>query len=405
MGISKRIYFRLLSEKRRTLIMTGIFGIISVIFLYFISLYYVLEVRKSEVGTEVDAYVAIRNTDMDEVYPGPIGLGEESKKKIDGLDGIKKTWESCAVSVMGDTVRFWGYKDGGIPLEAEESTGCLLYTSDWKEHPFFKETGHLLTSGDFQQEEGSWAVISSDLSSLNNMNTGDKKTVRTMDGRELQLEITGITDISDSMEWCNCIFTSKAAVFDAMGSEPGYREVRYYLEDAAKAGKFINGIKDLELPESADLEITSNLLAYQQTLSVIENVQRLLWSSLGLILVLSVLILSLLYLHELLEREKEFGILLAMGERRHRILLQFLGEIAVPMGAAVLAALVIAKGTLIVTEKYLAPGWGINSHFVLDIRSVVVLLLCNLLIVLVLVTAAGVIVFRQKLRSMLEKGE
>lgn len=153
MNIWKRIFYRLTFEKRRSLMMIGIFTVFSTIFFSFISLYYMLEFRKGEVGKEVEAYISIRNMDMDENYPGPTGLTEESKKKIDQLDGIEKIWESCAVQVKGDSFAFIGYKGRGVPLEAWESKGCLLYTSDMKEHAFFKETGYSVVKGVFPQEK------------------------------------------------------------------------------------------------------------------------------------------------------------------------------------------------------------------------------------------------------------
>lgn len=325
MSVWKRIFYRLTFEKRRSLMMIGIFTVFSTIFLSFISLYYMLEFRKGEVGKEVETYISIRNVDMDESYPGPVGLTEESKKKIDQLDGIEKVWESCAVQVMGDSFAFIGYKGRGFPLEAWESTGCLLYTSDMKEHVFFKETGYSVVKGEFPQEEKGdmQAVIAQSLGLMKVLRMGDEETVKSMSGESIPLEITGITDVFDGMEVENCIFVTKNTVFKAMET-PGYREVRYYLEDAARAEEFVKSIKALELPEENSLQISSNLLAYQQALSMIENVQRFLWGCLILILFLSVVIIGLLYLHELLEREKEFGVLLALGEKKRRIMLQFL---------------------------------------------------------------------------------
>lgn len=407
MGIWRRIYYSLRGKKRRSIIMVGLFGVIGVIFLYFISLYYGLELKKGNAGQGGSSYIAVRHMDMEEEYPGPVGLREESKKKIDALPGIAGIWESCAVSVWGDNFCFIGYKDRGIPLEAEESTGCLLYTSDRKEHVFFKDTGCKLVEGSFVEENGerNQAVICDGVRYMNlkDGNVGSTTTVRDLSGRVVPLKIVGITDV-DGLDRVNCIFTAKETVFEAM-EEPGYREVRYYLEDASKAGELIDAIDRLELPERGELQITSNLLAYKQTLTMIENSQRLLWSSLALILVLSVIILSLLYLHEFLEREKEFGILLSMGEKRRNILLQFMGEIAVPMGAAVLAAIPVTEIILIMTQKFLASGWGISGRLILDIRGVGILALCNLFIAILLIALASIVVFRQKLKRMLEKGE
>lgn len=407
MGIWKRIYYSLRGKKRRSIIMAGLFGVIGVIFLYFISLYYGLEMKKETAGQGGLSYIAVRHMDMGEEYPGPVGLREESRKKIDALPGIAGIWESCAVPVWGNDFCFIGFKDRGIPLDAEESTGCLLYTSDRKEHVFFKNTGCKLVEGSFVEENGekNQAVICDGVRyrNLTDGNVGSTTTVRDLSGRIVSLEIVGITDV-DGLDRVNCIFTSKETVFEAM-EEPGYREVRYYLEDASKAGEFIDAIDRLKLPERGELQITSNLLAYKQTLTMIENSQRLLWSSLALILVLSVVILSLLYLHEFLEREKEFGILLSMGEKRRNILLQFMGEIAVPMGAAVLAAIPVTEIILIMTQKFLASGWGISGRLILDVRGVGILVLCNLFIAVLLITLASIVVFRQKLKRMLEKGE
>lgn len=406
MGIWKRVCCRLTVEKWRSMIMMGIFTVFAVVFLYFISFYYVLEMRRGQVGTEVDAYISIRNVDMDESYPGPVGLSEESKRKIDQLDGIVDIWESCAVSVTGDSFAFIGYKGRGIPLEAWESSGCLLYTSDISEHAFFKETGYQVINGHLPEEGGSGAqaAVSESLSLLGRIGLGDRGTVKSLGGKEIPLEIVGITDVMDGIESENCIFMNKEAVFDAM-EVPGYREVRYYIEDAEKAGEFIEEIKGLNLPEYNTLQISSNLLAYQQALAMIENVQRFLWGCLVLILILSVIIIGILYLHELLEREKEFGILLALGEKKERILLQFLGEIFIVMAGAAVIGAAIARILLFMTGKAFASRWGIVGNVPLDIRSIAVLFCCNLLIAVLLVAAASAVLFRQKTKRMLEKGE
>lgn len=112
---------------------------------------------------------------------------------------------------------------------------------------------------------------------------GDKETVKTMSGETVPIEITGMTDILDGIEVENCIFVTKNTVFKAMET-PGSREVRYYLKDAAQAEEFVGSVKELELPEENSLQISSNLLAYQQALSMIENVQRFLWGCLILVL-------------------------------------------------------------------------------------------------------------------------
>lgn len=406
MSVWKRIFYRLTFEKRRSLMMIGIFTVFSTIFLSFISLYYMLEFRKGEVGKEVETYISIRNVEMDESYPGPIGLTEESKKKVDRLAGIEKVWESCATQVMGDSFAFIGYKGRGVPLEAWESTGCLLYTSDMKEHAFFKETGYSVVKGEFPKEEKGdmQAVIAESLGLMKTVHMGDKETVKTMSGETVPLEITGMTDIFDGIEVENCIFVTKDTVFKAMET-PGYREVRYYLKDAARAEEFVESVKALELQEENSLQISSNLLAYQQALSMIENVQRFLWGCLILVLFLSVVIIGLLYLHELLEREKEFGVLLALGEKKRRIILQFLGEICIPIGISSVMAVIFSKGVAILVRILLGENSNIMGNMSLDFRSILVLLLCNLIIVAVLIVIEGMLIFRKNTKQMLEKGD
>ena len=108
---------------------------------------------------------------------------------------------SCAAPVIGDSFAFSGFKAGGVPLEAWESTGCLLYTSDKDKHPLFKETGYKVNKGEFPDEKGepAQALISLNLSLVKGLNLGDDEKVKAME-------------------------------------EKGYQEVRHYLKDATKAG-------------------------------------------------------------------------------------------------------------------------------------------------------------------------
>ncbi|MGM0862252.1 macrolide ABC transporter permease [Bacillus atrophaeus] len=207
------------------------------------------------------------------------------------------------------------------------------------------------------------AVINETLAEENNLSVGDSITVEsaTDEDTTVKLEVVGIYKTTSSgdgqaqnfsfLNPYNKIYTPYTATA-ALKSDDYKNKIDsavYYMDDAENINAFVKAAKKTSIDfDTYTLETNDQL--YQQMVGPIENVASFSKNVVYLVSVAGAVILGLIVMMSIRERKYEMGVLMAIGEKRWKLIGQFLTEI--------LIVAVIAIGIASVTGNLIANQLG-----------------------------------------------
>ncbi|MCY8513884.1 ABC transporter permease [Bacillus atrophaeus] len=207
------------------------------------------------------------------------------------------------------------------------------------------------------------AVINETLAEENNLSVGDSITVESAADEDttVKLEVVGIYKTTSSgdgqaqnfsfLNPYNKIYTPYTATA-ALKSDDYKNKIDsavYYMDDAENINAFVKAAKKTSIDfDTYTLETNDQL--YQQMVGPIENVASFSKNVVYLVSVAGAVILGLIVMMSIRERKYEMGVLMAIGEKRWKLIGQFLTE--------VLIVAVIAIGIASVTGSLIANQLG-----------------------------------------------
>lgn len=202
----------------------------------------------------------------------------------------------------------------------------------------------LIEGESFNEEDKDNVIISATLSLLNSLNVGDEIQIKpTSDDTVIKTyNIIGIyeenSDTSDNriIDLSNTLYVNTNTGLELL-SEDSYNlgdyiieNVVIYIDDPLNTTDFINESKliltDLE---SRNLMLDIDTAAYEQMAGPISSVAETSSSILIFVVIASVIILSLLIINQIKDRNYEIGVLLSLGEKKSKIAIQLLMELII----------------------------------------------------------------------------
>lgn len=194
-----------------------------------------------------------------------------------------------------------------------------------------------LVSGDvFDETDEDVAIISYELGVENNLSVGDTITLKDSDNDEHVLTIIGIYQQKDANNFANYnkiyIDINSAEKFL---SEEEYNNGNYnissavfYLNDPEKVEEFKTEANELVTDlEDRYLTLDIDTAAYEKMVSSIEGVSTFSNVILVVVIVSAIVIISLIVINSLKDRNYEIGVLLSLGEKKTKIIGQFIIEL------------------------------------------------------------------------------
>ncbi|MGY4713474.1 ABC transporter permease [Bacillus amyloliquefaciens] len=207
------------------------------------------------------------------------------------------------------------------------------------------------------------AVINETLADQNKLKVGGSITVSSAadDSVKTKLKIVGIYKTTSSgddqaqhfsfLNPDNKIYTPYTAAAALKGSDYKNKisSAVYYMDDAKYIDSFVAAAKKTSIDDKT-YTLTTNDQVYQQMAGPIENVASFSKNVVYLVSIAGAVILGLIVMMSIRERKYEMGVLMAIGEKRWKLIGQFLTEI--------LVVAVIAIGIASVTGSLVANQLG-----------------------------------------------
>lgn len=176
-------------------------------------------------------------------------------------------------------------------------------------------------------------VIEKELAKENNISVGDQIKIKS-NSKTVTLKVVGIYRASSSStstsqmqqsDPSNTLYLASNYVSELKGSSNQADSVVYTMKNPAKAAAFIK--QEKTLINTSKFSLTTNDALYQTMLTPLNNIKSFAQKIVWLVGLAGTIILTLIVILMVRERRYESGILLALGERKGKIVLQFLVEL------------------------------------------------------------------------------
>lgn len=219
---------------------------------------------------------------------------------------------------------------------------------------------YLLEGTAFNEKDIGKIIISYDLALENNFKMGTKIKVVNADGKEVEYIIGGIFENKVKSEYTNNYNTMYVNIDSGIKilTKEEYSNGKYklnnsafYLNDPINIDKFIEEAKTM-IPdlEARYLLLDANSATYKTMIDPIKKVGSFADTIKWIVIIASIVILSLIVVNSVKERNYELGVLLALGEKKIRIIGQFIIELLIITS--------IAFALSLVTSAYLSNSIG-----------------------------------------------
>lgn len=230
-----------------------------------------------------------------------------------------------------------GGKMGNIGDVTLTGVSNLEQTSSFKKNNISMVEGEAITD----KTTSNVAIIEEALASENDLSVGDTITVGSTSDEDTtyDLKIIGIyTSNEDFTEQAmmntavspyNNIYTNLETISNIKGSdyENAVDSAIFYLNDPTNVDSFIADAKENSSIDFDTFTLDANDAAYEQMLGPIENISSFSKIAVYVISIAGGLILTLIIMLSIRDRNQEIGILLSLGEKKPKIIAQFAVEI------------------------------------------------------------------------------
>lgn len=369
----KRALLSLWGHKGRSVLLVLVFSVIATLIFSSMVIHSTSQQEIKQAKQTVCASVTLRAKPEKDATGGtsygatPLSLANKFCK----LNNVINYNYDCSIDMMFKNVQFLG--DKGIYESQEQqihdefgahAPGGVLYgETDTRKSVAFTSAGYKLIEGrpiTTEDQNKPNALINQQLAQKNNLKIGDKITISTVDAgfkheeeMLINFRIVGIYS-SPSMDssyvdrfamenpgnFVFCSDTETLKLFRYVSKSEDYVGVAsatYYLDDPAHVSSFKAAV--IKQLDTSKYELLTDESWYNHLAGPLQNTEKM--ANLITLLVTlagcAILVLVIMLLQK--DRRREYGILLAVGEKRWRILAQIFVEIFIP---AILAFLVTA---------------------------------------------------------------
>lgn len=230
-----------------------------------------------------------------------------------------------------------GGKMGNIGDVTLTGVSNLEQTSSFKKNNISMVEGEAITD----KTTSNVAVIEEALASENDLSVGDSITVGSTSDEDTtyDLKIIGIyasnedfteqAMMNTAVSPYNNIYTNLETISNIKGSdyENAVDSAIFYLNDPTNVDSFIADAKENSSIDFDTFTLDANDAAYEQMLGPIENISSFSKIAVYVISIAGGLILTLIIMLSIRDRNQEIGILLSLGEKKPKIIAQFAVEI------------------------------------------------------------------------------
>lgn len=249
-----------------------------------------------------------------------------------------------------------GMSQGDISLQGVIFTDS---TSEFIDNMSSIIEGRHLTDADIDQNV---TIIEQTLAEENALTLGDTVSITnpTDESLTLDLKIVGIYKTTSNgsdmamnftaLNPYNKLYVPYTAASELKGSDYAgtIDSAIYYLDDPAQLEDFVTEAKETSSIDFDTFTLDANDQLYQQMVGPIENVSSFSNNLVYLVSIAGAIILGLIVMMSIRERKYEMGVLLALGEKRWKLVGQFITEILV---VAVLAlGIATMSGNLVANQ-------------------------------------------------------
>lgn len=192
-------------------------------------------------------------------------------------------------------------------------------------------------------------VIEKQLAKQNDLTVGDQIKVK-VSGKLVKLKIVGIYRASSAStsqtqpqmsDPANTLYLSSKFVGKLKGTPQKVDSVSFTMTDPAKASSFIKQAK--KSINTTKFSLTTNDAVYQTMLTPLNNIKSFSQKIIWLVCIAGTAILTLLVILMVRERRYEAGVLLALGEKKGKVIWQFFTELFLVMLVSSVIALIGGK--------------------------------------------------------------
>ncbi|WP_243387458.1 ABC transporter permease [Bacillus kexueae] len=394
MNFLKRAFLSVKARKGKSILMLFVLSVIFVLVVSGLSIQSAAEkssdLAREQLGGEVtleyDVQKAMENTETDSEAEGqqrrapiqsspiPVEQAEDllnssyikSYNFYSNSIAIAESFEPVEEEVEEETTtentRFQNGQGGGnARFEADVTTRGVTFSEILS--TFTDGTATLLEGRHITEEdEGANVVmIEQTLAENNELAIGDTITISSTEeeGTEVTLEIVGIYETTATTDGQlasfafsipNNVLYVPHTVSTALKGEDSAGTIDqavYYMADPAYIDSFIEEAEANGVVDFTQYTLDANDQLYQQMVGPIENVASFSSNTVFVITIAGAIILSLIVMMSIRERTYEMGVLLAIGEKKWKLIGQFLVEIiiiaALSLGVASVSGNVIAN--------------------------------------------------------------
>lgn len=401
MNFIKRAFCSLWYRKKTFLLLFAVFFVQSLLILTGFSLQAGCRQAAQEMRENIGAWVTVNNfhTESSDIFYGADLLTPETVETIAAhplVRGVNPFVYSMAMAsddiapIVSDIQKekFGPWKNSWMRVEG---TYELEQVSEFVAHNAMLAEGRVFT-----HEDAGAAVISSDIALESGISLGDVITLTGFyteeeqgseyHGSDAQVEVVGIYAVQNYAARTdlafynteNVVYVTPDVAYQLNGMENVYN-VRFELSDPLQAEQFVADMQAMGLADSENFEFVIDTTQYRSMQSAIDSMTKLASLMSATAIIMGGVVLVMMLMITLKDREFEVGVLLSMGENRGKILAQLLLESLVPVLAAMTASLSCngfgqqAVGALFATtiQAVATPG-VVFAMYVVGIMLVVV---------------------------------
>ncbi|EAG9135065.1 macrolide ABC transporter permease [Listeria monocytogenes] len=263
-----------------------------------------------------------------------------------GFDPIESSGDTSSSndesSTTTETQGPGGGQGGPQMVDADLSISGLLdsaTSTDFEAGTSELTSGVAITSAD---KDKNVAMVEENLAEENDWKLGDSFTVTSSDGNtKVTLKIVGIYKTTDSgsdmaqnfsfLNPYNKVYVPYTVANTIKGSD--YKNTVdsavYTMDDAANISAFEKEAKKVDSIDWDTFKLDANDTLYQQMIGPINSVASFSKNVVYIVSIAGALILGLLVMMQVRDRKYEMGVLLAIGEKRGKLIAQFFVEILI----------------------------------------------------------------------------
>ena len=410
MNYIKRTIHSLTYHVKNTLLLFGIFTILFTLVLTGICILDACEQETEKIRKNIGASVEVSNpkiSEYDVILQNPLTLSR-----------AEKIAEFEEAEQFEYTVKTWAFIDGSTPVQtpeqAEEFGNIAPYylygDSDITFNRSFSNGNMFIVSGRAVEKTDFNSVIVSDsLASLNNWRLGDKIVLQSGNrnytdidekyrNATLGLTIVGtfsVQNIDDQADLPylnpeNAMFTNAEAAWELVPSEEKKVSIAYYkMGDPKDVDMFSEKVMamDIEAESEEDISCRINDSEYRNMAGALTNIVAIITVMVFSAVIMGIVVLILLILMSLKDRDFEIGILLSIGEAKVKIVTQLILESLITVVLAGTASVFLSTAI----SGQVGGALSDNINVVIGQGSILLMYLCGVALTLI---ASSVTVYK-----------